>query len=127
MLLSAHSGIRYLILLLGLAVIAYATYGLATKRPYDQRMRILASAFTAMLDLQVLVGLIYLFTSTFYPQLAGHLTMMLLAVAITHVVGAVQRKRAPEQRTYGPHVVATLVVLAIIAFGIMAIGQPILG
>jgi hypothetical protein len=127
MLLSAHSAVRYLVLLLGLAVIGYATYGLATKRPYDQRMRILAAAFTGTLDLQVLVGLIYLFTSTFYPQLAGHLTMMVLAVAITHIVGAVQRKRAPEQRTYGPHVVATLIVLAIISFGIMAIGRPIIG
>jgi hypothetical protein len=53
--------------------------------------------------------------------------MMVLAVAITHVVGAVQRRRAPEQRTYGPHVVATLVVLAVVSFGIMAIGRPILG
>jgi hypothetical protein len=74
-----------------------------------------------------LIGLVYLFTSTFYPQLAGHLTMMVLAVVITHVVSAVQRKRAPEQRTYAPHVVGTLVVLAIISFGILAIGRPILG
>jgi len=127
MLLSAHSGIRYLVLLLGLAVIGYAAYGLGTKRPYDQRMRMLAAAFTGVLDLQVLIGLAYLFTSRFYPQLAGHLTMMVLAVAITHIVGVVQRRRPPEQRTYGPHLVATLVVLAIIAFGIMAIGRPIVG
>jgi low temperature requirement protein LtrA len=127
MLLSAHSGVRYLVLLLGLAVIGYAAYGLIAKRPYDQRMRILAAAFTGTLDLQVVLGLAYLFTSQFYPQLAGHLVMMVLAVAITHIVGVVQRKRAPEQRTYGPHVVATVVVLAIIAFGIMSIGRPVLG
>jgi hypothetical protein len=127
MLLGAHSGLRYLVLLLGLVVVAYATYGLIAKRPYDKRMRILSTAFTGTLDLQVVVGLAYLFTSTFYPQLAGHLTMMVLAVAITHIVSAVQRRRPLEQRTYGPHVVGTLVVLAIISFGIMAIGSPILG
>jgi len=127
MLLSAHSGLRYLVLLLGLVVAGYAAYGLITKRPYDKRMRILATAFTGVLDLQVVVGLAYLFTSTFYPQLAGHLTMMVLAVAITHVVSAVQRRRPLEQRTYGPHVVGTLVVLAIVSFGIMAIGRPIVG
>jgi hypothetical protein len=127
MLLSAHSGLRYLVLLLGLAVVGYAAYGLITKRPYDQRMRVLSLAFSAVLDLQVVVGLAYLFTSRFYPQLAGHLTMMVLAVAITHIVSAVQRRRPPEQRTWGPHVVGTLVVLAIISFGIMAIGRPILG
>ena len=127
MLLSAHSGLRYLVLLLGLVVVAYAGYGLFAKRPYDKRMRILATAFTGVLDLQVLIGLAYLFTSTFYPQLAGHLTMMVLAVAITHIVSIVQRKRPLEQRTYGPHVVGTLVVLAIVSFGIMAIGRPVLG
>ena len=127
MLLSAHSGLRYLVLLLGLLVVGYAAYGLIGKRPYDQRMRVLALAFTVSLDLQVLIGLAYLFTSTFYPQLAGHLTMMVLAVAIAHIVSVVQRRRPPEQRTYGPHVVGTLVVLAIISFGILAIGRPILG
>jgi hypothetical protein len=127
MLLSAHSGLRYLVLLLGLAVVAYAAYGLVTERPYDQRMRVLSLLFTVTLDLQVLIGLLRLFTSTFYPQLAGHLTMMVLAVVITHIVSAVQRRRAPEQRTYGPHVVGTLVVLAIVSFGILALGRPIVG
>ena len=127
MLLSAHSGLRYLVLLLGLAVVGYAAYGLIAKRPYDQRMRILSLLFTVSLDLQVVLGLVYLFTSTFYPQLAGHLTMMVLAVVIAHILSAVQRRRAPEQRTYGPHIVGTLVVLAIVSFGILAIGRPIVG
>jgi hypothetical protein len=127
MLLSAHSGLRYLVLLLGLVVIAYGAYGMVSKRPYDSRMRILATAFTGTLDLTVVLGLAHLFTSTFYPQLAGHLTMMVLALAITHIVSVVQRRRPLEQRTYGPHVFGTLVVLAIISFGILAIGRPIVG
>jgi ABC-type transport system involved in cytochrome c biogenesis permease subunit len=127
MLLSAHSGLRYLVLLLGVIVIVYAAYGLATKRPYDARMRILATAFTGMLDLTAFFGVAHLFTSTFYPQLAGHLTMMILAVVVAHIVSIVQRRRPLEQRTYGPHVVGTLVVLAIVSFGILAIGRPIVG
>jgi hypothetical protein len=127
MLLSAHSGFRYLVLLLGVIVIAYAAYGMATKKPYDKRMRILAAAFTGALDLTVLLGLAHLFTSRFYPQLGGHIVMMVLAVAVAHVVSVVIRRRPPEQRTYAPHLVATLIVLAIVAFGIMAIGRPIVG
>ncbi len=127
MLLSAHSGLRYLVLLLGLVVIAYGAYGMVSKRPYDSRMRILATAFTGALDLTVVLGLAHLFTSTFYPQLAGHLTMMVLALAITHIVSVVQRRRPLAQRTYGPHVFGTLVVLAIVSFGILAIGRPIVG
>lgn len=127
MLLSAHSGFRYLVLLLGILVIAYAAWGMATKRPYDQRMRILAAAFTGALDLTVLLGLAHLFTSQFYAQLGGHIAMMVLAVVIAHVVSAVVRRRPPEKRSYAPHLVATLIVLAIVLFGIMAIGRPIVG
>jgi hypothetical protein len=127
MLLSAHSGLRYLVLLLGVLVIAYAAYGMATKRPYDKRMRILGAAFTGVLDLTVLLGLAHLFTSTFYAQLGGHIVMMVLAVAVAHAVSIVLRKRPPEQRSYAPHLVGTLVVLAIVSFGILAIGRPIVG
>lgn len=127
MLLSAHSGLRYLVLLLGVLVIAYAAYGMVTKQPYDKRMRILAAAFTGTLDLTVLLGLAHLFTSRFYPQLGGHIVMMVLAVAVAHVVSVVVRRRPPEQRTYAPHLVATLIVLAIVSFGIVAIGRPIVG
>ena len=127
MLLSAHSGLRYLVLLLGLVVIVYAAYGLVTNRPYDTRMRLLATAFTAALDLTALFGLMQLFAGTFYPQLIGHFTMMVMALATTHVVAVVQRRRPLANRTYGPHLVGTAVVLAVISFGILAIGRSIIG
>jgi Kef-type K+ transport system membrane component KefB len=127
MLLSAHSGLRYLVLLLGLAVIAYAALGLATKRPYDPRMRVLATAFTGALDLTALLGVAHLFTGTFYPQLGSHIIAMAFALAVTHIVAVVQRRRSLEQRTYGPHLVSALVVLGTVAVGILAIGRPIVG
>lgn len=127
MLLSAHSGFRYLVFLLGLVVVGYAIYGLTTKRPYDNRMRGLAAAFTGMLDLTALLGLATLFTDSFYPQLGGHIVMMVLALAVAHVVSTVMRKRPPEQRTFTPHVVGTLVVLGIITLGILSIRPSIFG
>lgn len=127
MLLSAHSGFRYLVLLSGLLVIGYAAYGMATNQPYDQRMRVLAAAFTASLDVTLVLGFAHLFTSRFYPQLGGHIVMMILAVAVAHVVSVVVRRRPPEQRTYAPHFVSALIVLAIVAFGITAIERPIVG
>lgn len=127
MLLYAHSGLRYLVLALGVAVVAYASYGLARRRPYDRRMRVLGAAFTGALDLTVLFGIAHLFTSRFYPQLGGHIVMMVLALAVAHVVSIVIRRRPPEQRTYAPHLVGTLIVLAIVALGIAAIGRPLVG
>ena len=127
MILSAHSGFRYLVLLLGVLVIVYAAYGIATKRPYDKNMRILAAAFTGAIDLTLMLGLATLFTNQFYPQLGGHIVMMVLAAVVAHVVSVVMKRRPIEERTYAPHLVGTAIVLAIIATGILSIGRSIIG
>jgi len=127
MLLYAHSGLRYLVLLTGLLVIGYAAFGMVTKRTYDKTMRILAAAFTGLIDLTALVGVGYLFSGVFYPQLGGHIVTMVLAVILAHIVSAVMKRRPPEQRTYAPHVVGTAIVLGMIAVGILSIGRSIVG
>lgn len=127
MILSAHSGFRYLVLLLGVLVIAYAAYGLATQRPYDKTMRILGAAFTGVIDLTVLLGFATLFVGQFYPQLGGHIVMMVLAAVVAHAVSMVMKRRPPEERTYAPHVVGTVIVLGIIATGILSIGRSVIG
>lgn len=127
MILMAHSGVRYLVLLAGVLVIGYAGYGVATKRPYDKQMRILGAAFTGFLDLQLLLGFATLFTSTFYSALTGHIVMMIFAVAVAHIVSFVMKRRPPEERTYMPHLVSAVIVLALIAGGILAIDRSIIG
>lgn len=127
MLLDAHSGFRYLVLLAGISVIGYATYGVAAKRQYDRTMRILAVAFTGLIDLTAVLGLANLFTGVFYPRLSGHIAMMVFAAVVAHVVSAVMKRRPPEERTFAPHIVGTLIVLGMIAGGILAIGRPIVG
>ena len=127
MLLQAHSGFRYLVLLMGVVVIGYAAYGMATGRPYDTRMRALSAIFTGVIDLTVLLGFVNIFTGMFYPQLGGHIVMMVLAAAVAHIVHRVVKSRPDEQRTYAPHLVGTVVVLGMVVAGIMAIGRPIVG
>lgn len=128
MLLQAHSGFRYLVLLLGVLVVAYALYGAATKRPYDKQMRVLSAAFTGMVDLTVLLGFANLFFGIgFYPQLGGHIVMMLLAAVVAHVVHGVMKRRPDDKKSYTPHAVGALVVLGCVAAGIVAIGRPIVG
>lgn len=127
MLLSAHSGFRYLVLLLGVVVIVYAAYGMAAKRPYDKAMRSLAAAFTGSLDLTALSGIAAVLAGQFYPRLGGHIVMMVLAVVVAHVVSTVVRRRPPEQRTYAPHLVSAVIVLGIVAFGILSIRPSIFG
>lgn len=121
MLYHAHSGIRYLVLLAGFLAIGYAVYGLATRRPYDQTMRKLGGAFAGLLHLQVLLGVGVLFTGRFYPALGGHILLMVFAAVVAQVVPSVMRRRPMEERTYAPHLIGTLVALALIVAGILAI------
>jgi hypothetical protein len=127
MLLHAHSGFRYLVLLFGLAVIAYAAYGMATHRPYDARMRALSAMFVGTIDVTILIGFANVFTGMFYPQLGGHIVMMVLAAAVAHVVHGVMKRRPDDERTWAPHLVGALVTLGMIWAGLMAIGRPIVG
>lgn len=127
MFLDLHSGFRYLALLAGLAVIGYAIYGMATKRPYDKTMSVLGSIFRSMMDLTAILGVALLFTGRFPAGLSGHIGVMLLATAISHVVPRVMRGRPPSERTYVPWIVATAVALGLVAVGTLAVGRPIVG
>ena len=127
MLFYAHSGLRYLVLLSGIMAVGYAAYGAAKGIPYDKKMRILASAFAGTVDLNVLLGIALIMTRPFYAQLGGHIAMMLPAAIVAHIVPAVMKRRPMNERTYMPHIVATVVALGLVAAGIMAIGRPIVG
>ena len=128
MLLQAHSGFRYLVLLAGIIVILYAAYGLATKRKYGTRMRVLSGVFTGIVDLTAVLGLlVVIFYTNFYTQLTGHILMMVLAVVTAHVVHGVMKRRPQQDKSFTPHILGTLIVMACIGAGIMAIGRPIIG
>jgi hypothetical protein len=127
MLFYAHSGVRYIVLLLGVLTLAYGVFGLVTRRAYDPKMLTLSRLFTASLHLQVLLGLALLLTRQFQPALIGHIVMMVFAAIVATLVPVVMRKRQPAARTWLPHVIGTLVAMALIVFGIMAIGRSPLG
>jgi hypothetical protein len=127
MLLYAHSGIRYLVFLAALAVIAYAVYGLVTGREYDKTMKVLSAVFTGLLDFMILLGVALLFTGMFYPQLGGHIVMMVLAAGVSHIVHGVMKRRPTEKKSYLPHIVGTVVAMGLVAAGILAIGRPLFG
>ncbi len=123
-----HSGFRYLFLLAAVAAIGYAIYGLVTKRPYDDTMRTLSVVLMLSLDLASFLGIAVIFsTRTRYAGLGPHIATMLFAVVTVHVVSSVMRKRPPEERTYGPHLVSAIVALAMVWVGIAALGKPLIG
>lgn len=123
----AHSGLRYLVLLAGVATLGYAAFGLVTRRPVGRPMRILASVFVGSLDLQILLGIALLFSGGFGAGVAGHFLPVVFAAAVAHVVFSVMRRRPPEKRSFAPYLVAALISLTLIVLGVLALGRPIVG
>ncbi len=125
MLFHAHSGVRYLVLLLGVLALGWALVGVLGGRRYDRGMKILGSAFAGILHLQILLGVAVLFTRGFHPALIGHISMMIFAAAAAQVTASVMKRRPEEERSYMPHLVGTGVALLLIVGGIMAIGGSV--
>lgn len=120
-LMHTHSGIRYLVLLLGIAVIVYALKGAFTKAPYDNRMRVMGGVFALLIDLNVLIGLALILTRSFQPFLVGHVILMIFAAGAGHIVPSVMKRRPMEERTYLPHAVGAVVALGLVVAGILAL------
>lgn len=119
----AHSGLRYLILLLGVVGIVYGVLGVIGSKPHDKTMAALGAAFAGSMHLQLLLGLGLIFAGRFYPAVWGHVVAMVLAAALAQIPASVNRRRPRAQRSFWPHIVFSVLALAVIAGGTLAIGR----
>ncbi|MHB1195101.1 MAG: hypothetical protein ACYC6F_18920 [Longimicrobiales bacterium] len=128
MLLHLHSGLRYLVLLAGVAVIVYALRGVALKQPHDRTMKRLAITFRSLMDVTLFSGIVMVTVGYNFNADAGmHVVLMVLATAVSHVVPAVMRKRRQDQRTLMPYAVATAAVIALVIVATISLGRPAFG
>lgn len=123
-LLRLHSLTRYVVLALALAAAVKFVLGLARKGAPGKADRALGSAFAGLLDLQVTLGLAMVVLGTWYPALAGHVALMVLAAVVAHAAPAVNKRRA--QPGYGLPLAGVFGALLLIAGGLMAIGRGLL-
>ena len=117
----AHSGLRYLVLLAGLAAAVLLAMGLFSRRPFGNPARAAHAAFNGLMDLQLLLGIVMVAMGRFYPSLIGHMVMMVLAVAASHATSVLARKAPDARRAYSLGLMGVVVALALIVGGIMAI------
>ncbi len=123
-LLQIHSATRYAVLAVALAALLKFAVGLATRRKPGVADRILGSTFAGLLDLQIVLGLAMVLTGFFYPALAGHIVMMVLAAALAH--GALVANRRRKEPGFVLPLVAVGGASLLIVGGVMAIGRGIL-
>lgn len=120
----AHSGLRYLVLLVAVVALVVFLYGLVTRKDIGAARGLMA-AYVGILDLQVLLGLILLLLFPFYGALIGHIVMMVLAVAAAHVLSVMARKATDARRAMMLRLAGVGVSLVLIIGGIMAIGRSV--
>ncbi len=117
----AHSGLRYLILLMGVVCFAVFALGVAQKSTFGKPQRLLGTIYAGLLHTQATLGLIMVAMGRFYPALIGHLVLMLLAAVDMQVLMIMNRKRdVPGFILPLAGVVSSLVL---IVGGVMAIGR----
>ena len=117
----AHSGLRFLILLLGAVDVAVFAVAMAQGKPFEKVHRILGAAFAGTLHLQVLLGIGLVASGIFYPKLIGHLVCMLSAAVVAQVMMTMNRRR-PTPGFKLP-LLGVLIALLLIFAGVMAIGR----
>ena len=119
----AHSGLRYLVLLAGAAALVYFAIAFFSRRPDGKAGRILIAAFTGLLDLQILIGILLVLGGIYYPMVIGHLTLMVLAAVVAHLASVRARRATDARAAHRTRLVGVIVALALIVAGIAAIGR----
>ena len=117
----AHSGIRFLILLLAALNVVVLGLGIVQKRPFGKLHRVLGTTFAGSLHLQVVLGVAMVALGRYYPALIGHMVMMVLAAVVAQVAMSVNRRRATP--TLHIPLIGVLVALLCIFGGVMSIGR----
>lgn len=117
----AHSGLRFLILLVGVVEVVALALALAQKKPFGKLHRILGAAFAGALHLQVLLGVGMVALGRWYPALIGHVVLMVLAAVVAQASMSLNRRRTTPG-TALPLAGVVVALLCIVA-GIMAIGR----
>jgi hypothetical protein len=127
MLYAAHGGVRYLVLLAGLAAVVAAVVGWNRAESVGASgERTAMTVFVGLVDVQLLLGLLLLLTWPYYPALVGHIVMMVLAAGVAHGGSLLARRRGPERSGSPVRLAAVVLALVLIVGGIMAIQRPVL-
>lgn len=117
--LMIHSLLRWLILVMALLAIVKHVLGLVRAQPYDKFSGVLMSVFGGMMDLQMLMGIIFITTGLSPMYRIEHAVTMILAVAVAHLPAAWKKKS--DRVRYRNNLLALVGVIALIVLGVMVL------
>jgi hypothetical protein len=120
-LLTLHSIVRWVLVLVALALLVKYTLGWLRRQPFDRTASALASAFGGLMDLQLLLGLLYFLISGFggagFPRFRWeHLGIMAIAVVVGHLPS--MWKKLEDGKRYRNSLIAVIAALILVVVGI---------
>ncbi|MEJ5224341.1 MAG: hypothetical protein WHV44_07785 [Anaerolineales bacterium] len=121
--LTLHSLVRWLTILVAAALIIKFAIGLLKKQPYDKTANALAGAFGGTMDLQLTLGFIFFIWNGMMVE-GGfglrhrweHLVIMLAAVVVAHLPA--MWKKQPDAIRYRNGLIAVVVALLLVVVGV---------
>jgi cytochrome c oxidase subunit IV len=117
-----HSYLRWLVVLIAVAAIVRLALGLFRKDAYDRSSRVLTLLFSIAINVQVLVGIVYLIWNgskyDYWPrERFEHMAVMLGALMLAHLPS--RWKNRPSSLRYRNDLLVVVVVLALIFVGVV--------
>ncbi|MGD8406363.1 MAG: hypothetical protein PVJ21_22090 [Anaerolineales bacterium] len=114
-LLTLHSLVRWLIVIVGIVALVKFVIGLVQKSDFDKMDRGLSSGFSGLMDLQVTLGLLYFLITGFGgmgfpPYRIEHAVTMLIAAGVAHTPSMFKKAANKYAVALGAVVVALLLV-----------------
>jgi len=117
-LLEIHSGLRWIIVVIGIVAVIRFLIGMARKDEFSKIDRGLSSGFSGLMDLQATLGLLYLFITGFGgagfpPYRIEHTVTMLIAAVVAHAPSIF--KKATNRHTVALASVLGAMILIVIS------------
>lgn len=120
----AHSGVRWLVVAVTVLALAWLLLGLLQRRPYAQTTHRLMTAFSSLVGLQWLLGLL-LFLVYALPILQGyhwlHLIIMTLALVAAHMY--IPFKKRDDMLRYRMGIAIIVITLLLVIVGVLVLPQ----
>jgi hypothetical protein len=120
-LLHAHSGLRFLVILAAAIALAVLAWGWSAQRPFAGQSRASLVVFVATLHLQVVIGFAMLFVRPLYPAIMWHMLLLLAAAGVAQAASIFARKQPEVKRAHGVALAGVGLALLLIFAGIMTI------
>lgn len=125
-----HSWTRWIVLIVTVVTLIYLALRLFSGSAWDALATRLMSAFSSLVGLQWLLGLVLLVvlgsqTGFGVRHYWEHLTMMTLALVVAHGHFMWRRRPLADRARYTRNLLTVIGVLVLVVVGIMALPEPI--